>query len=167
MLLFDLAVHFHLQDRIQIVLDLIIQARTFMISFFYKLTSIIITTSVSLKLYDTYNLYFKQILKLNILGDNWGAVLAENWSEGEIDSVAPSTPRGFPVQVPVKEEQPEFQWIQRGSRTSKERRLDYKSTMRGLTSLTAHRKPGLDRGKDIDQDIYLRRQDEEIRQSSS
>ena len=92
--------------------------------------------------------------------------MAENWSEGEIDSIAPSTPRGFPLQVPIKEEQPEFVWIQRGARTAKERRLDYRSTISSLTSLTAHRRPGLGRGKDIDQDIYLRRQDEEIRHSS-
>ena len=73
------------------------------------------------------------------------------------------TPRGFPSKIPEFEKQPEFEWIQRGARTPKERRLDYRRTITSnLTSLRDNRRPGLGK-RDIDQDIYLRRQDEECR----
>ena len=98
--------------------------------------------------------------------NNWGAVLAEKWSDGEIDSIAPPTPRGFPNDVPVKIEQPDFTWIQRGARSAQERRQDYERSIPRLTSIIDKRRPGFDKGRDIEQDVYLRRQDEEIRKSS-
>ena len=102
--------------------------------------------------------------KISSLGDNWGAVLAEHWSDGELSSVAPPTPRGFPTQVPQFENQPEFEWVQRGARTPAARRNDYQTSRNSstFTSLVANRRPGFGK-KDIEQDVYLRRQDEENR----
>ena len=92
--------------------------------------------------------------------------MAEHWSEGDIRPVAPAAPRGFPTDAPVKIDQPDFTWIQRGARSARERRLDYLKTRSRFTTLLDKRRPGMDRGRDIDQDVYLRRQDEEIRYSS-
>ena len=97
-----------------------------------------------------------------IIGDNWGAVLAENWSDGDFESEVPNAPRGFPSHIPQFENQPEFEWIQRNAKTPRDRRLDFLRSITPLTSLTENRRPGLGR-KDIDPDIYLRRQDEESR----
>ena len=63
----------------------------------------------------------------------------------------------FPVQ-------PEFEWIQRGAHPPRDRRIDYRRSVTALTPLEVHRKPGLGK-KNIDQDIYLRRQDEENRRA--
>ena len=98
------------------------------------------------------------------LGDNWGAVLAEHWSDGDVETQASSAPRGFPPIVPLFEEQPDFEWTQRGAKTPRERRLDYERSRTTFTSLRDHRQPGMGK-RDISQDIYLRRQDEEYRKA--
>lgn len=99
------------------------------------------------------------------LGDNWGAVLAENWSDGEPNTVAPTAPRGFPIKPPQLENQPEFEWIHRGTDSARQRRLEYQRSIPALTPLITNRRPGMGK-RDIDQEIYSRRQDEENRHTS-
>ena len=112
-----------------------------------------------------FSIYKQNEIQCMIIGDNWGAVLAENWSDGEPNTIAPTAPRGFPLQVPSVETPPEFEWIQRGADSAKQRRLDYERSIPAMTPLISNRRPGL--GKhDIDQEIYSRRQDEENRHTS-
>ena len=91
--------------------------------------------------------------------------MAERWSDGDVDSVAPSAPRGFPSHVPEPQVVPEFEWRNRNADSVAHRRSDYQRSLPPMTSLTAHRRPGYSRGQDIDQDIYLKRQDEENRRT--
>ena len=77
--------------------------------------------------------------------------------------MAREAPRGFPDAVPEIEKPPALQWVGVGAGTPKSRRLNYEKSRPGLTSLSANRRPGRDKGQDIDPDIYHRRQDEENR----
>ena len=90
--------------------------------------------------------------------------MAENWSDGNFESQTPAAPRGFPSNVPEWEIPPEFEWIQRNARSARERRLDYNKSITPFTPIMDKRQPGLGK-KNIDNDIYLRRQDEENRKA--
>ena len=75
-----------------------------------------------------------------ILASNWGATLAENWSDGAVGDNINAQPRGFPAEVPLKPKPPTLQWMGTGARSPRERRLAYERSRPQLTSLTANRR---------------------------
>ena len=77
----------------------------------------------------------------NILVSNWGAHLAENWSQGLADAdVVNAAPRGFPTDVPLVIKPPTLQWIGVGAKSPRDRRIAYERSRPQLTSLSANRR---------------------------
>ena len=105
-----------------------------------------------------------------ILGGNWSAPIV--WpgddDDGD-DGDGPADPEviggeGFPDQVPVLPDHPEFIWNGRNNGNPRLRRLAFERSITRI-SLTASRNKNRPKGRDIDPHVYRQIQDNENKET--